>query len=106
MGDAVSVEAQWEADRGRCLVLPQSLTSIHFQAVGEIAEGTESLLSRTKVTDCPPPQEVLGFDLDTEIMTISLPARNLNELKEMLEDWPAGRRTAPIQDVLVYAWRM
>lgn len=101
------MESQWEADRGRCLVLPQLLASIHLQAVRERAEGIEPLLSRTKVTDSPPPpKEVLGSDLDTEIMTISLPARKLNKLKEMLEDWPAGRRTATIQGVLVYAWRM
>ncbi|CAN0532247.1 unnamed protein product, partial [Laminaria digitata] len=60
-------------------------------------------LSHKKVTDWAPKQEVLGFDLDTERMTISLPARKINELHEMLEDWPPERRTATVREVLVLA---
>ena len=66
MDDAVSVEVQWESDGGRCLALAQSLASIHFQAMGERAEGEEPLLSHNKVTDWAPQQEVLGLDLDSE----------------------------------------
>ena len=51
MDDAVSVEVQWESDGGRCLALAQSLASIHFQAMGERAEGEEPLLLHKKVTD-------------------------------------------------------
>ena len=35
MDDAVSVEVQWEADKGRCLVLSQTLASSHHQAIGK-----------------------------------------------------------------------
>ena len=45
MDDAVSVEVEWEAAGGRCLARSQSLASIHFQALGERAEGEEPLLS-------------------------------------------------------------
>ena len=67
---------------------------------GERAEGEEPLLWH-KVTDWATQQEVLGFDLDKERMTISLPARKISELQKMLEDWPAGGRTAMVREVLV-----
>ena len=51
-------------------------------------------------------QEVLGFDLDTEKMTLSLPARKSRELQELLEDWPPWKRTATEREVLVLAGKM
>ena len=70
MDDAVSVEVQWESDGGRCVALAQSLASIHFQAMGERGEREKPLPSHKKVTDWAPQQEVLGFNLDTDKMTI------------------------------------
>ena len=46
MDDGDSLEAQWDPDGGRCSALVQSLASIHFQAMGERAEGEEPLLSQ------------------------------------------------------------
>ena len=51
-------------------------------------------------------QAVLGFDLDTEKMTLSLPARKSRELQELLEDWPPWKRTATEREVLVLAGKM
>ena len=51
MDDGDSLEAQWDPDGGRCSALVQSLASIHFQAMGERAEGEEPLLLHKKVTD-------------------------------------------------------
>ena len=104
--DAVSVEVQWEPDGGRCLTMAQSLASIHFQVMGEREEGEEPLLSNKKVTDWAPQQEVLGFDLDTEKMTISLPARKVRELRELLEEWPTGRCTETVREVLVLTGKL
>ena len=75
---------------------------VHVQAMGERAVGEEPLLSHRKVTDWAPQQEVLGFDLDTEKMTISLPARKVKKLRELLEEWPAGRSTATVREVVLY----
>ena len=60
-----------------------------------------------KATDWVPQQEVLGFDLDSEKMTISLPTKKIRESQEL----PAGRRTATVRGGLVLAgncttWRM
>ena len=102
MDDAVSVEVQWEPDGGgRCLALSQSLESIHFQPMGERAEGKEPMLSHKKVTDWAPQQDVVGFDLDMERMTVSLPAKKVLELRKLLEERPAGRSTATVTEVLV-----
>ena len=106
MDDAVSVEVQWEAGGGRCLVLSQALASNHHQAMGERAVGEEPLLSHKKVTDWAPRQEVLGFDLDTERMTISLPGRKITELREMLQEWPEERSKATVREVLVLAGKL
>ena len=54
----------------------------------------------------PPRQEVLGFDLDTERMTISLPARKVLELRNLLEEWSAWRSTATVRELLVLAGKL
>ena len=58
------------------------------------------------MTDWATQQEVLGFDLGTERMTISLPARMISEFQKMLEDWPDGGRTVMVREVLVLAGKL
>ena len=55
---AASVEVELGPDGGKCLAIVQSLASIHFQAMGEREEGEEPLLSRKKVTDWVPQQDL------------------------------------------------
>ena len=91
---------------GRCIALAPSLASIHFQAMAERREGGESLLSHKKVTDWAPQLELLGFNLDMEKLTTSLPPRNIRELQELLEEGPERRRTATVRDILVLAGKL
>ena len=49
---------------------------------------------------------MLGLDLDTEIMTICLPTKTINEVKEIVKDWSAGRRTATVHEVLMLAGKL
>ena len=63
-------------------------------------------MSHKKVTDWAPRPEVLGFDLDTERLTISLPGGKINQLPEMLEEWPEERNKATVREVLVLAGKM
>ena len=51
-------------------------------------------------------QEVLGFDLDTERISISLPGRKKNELREMLQEWSEERSNAAVREVLVIAGKL
>ena len=53
--------------------MSQSLASVHFQAMEELTEGGDSLLSETKVTDWASQNKVLEFEQDTEKMAISPP---------------------------------
>ena len=57
----------------------------------------EPPLSHKNVIDWAPRQEVLGFDLDTERMTTSLPNREINELQEMLQEWPEETNKATVR---------
>ena len=54
--------------------------------MGEREEGEKPLLSPKKVMDWAPQQKVLGFDLDTETMSILLSARKVREMRELLEE--------------------
>ena len=68
--------------------------------------GEESLLPHEKVTDWSPRQEVLGVDLETERMTITVPCRKINELREILQDWRDDRNKATVREVLVLAGKL
>ena len=53
--------------------------------------------------DRVPPQGVVRFHRDTGKTTMSLPARNTRELRDPLEEWPAGMSTATVREDLVLA---
>ena len=44
--------------------------------------------------------------MDKEKMTISSPPWEIRELQELLEEWPKGRRTATVREVLVLAGKL
>ena len=73
---------------------------------GRKGSGEEPLLPHKKVADWAPRKEVLGFDLDTERMAISLPGRKNNEQREMLQEWPEERSNAAVREVLVIAGKL
>ena len=97
MDDTSSVVMpQWQAT-GRCQVPLQALALGNQQAIGERAVEEEPLLSHLKVVDWVTRREVLGFDPDTERTKISLPDRKINDLRNLLEEWPkrgTSRHTA------------
>lgn len=86
MDDKIYVEIQWEEDGGWRKDISRSLASIHFQVMGARAQ-EKSLCCPRKVTDWSKQHEVLGFFLDTDELTISLPIRKIKELKEKLAQW-------------------
>lgn len=49
---------------------------------------------------------MLGFDLDTEKSTISLPDGKIDGLQEMTEGWLAMRRATTIPNVLVFEGKL
>ena len=91
---------QWEG------AVYRLVASIHFQAMGEQGEGEEPLLSHRKVTSWETRQEMLGYDIDTESMTIALPARKVDDLRARVAEWPPERETATVKEVLVLARKL
>ena len=61
------------------------------------------MLSHKKVTGWATQMEVLGYDIDTDSMTIALPARNVDELRARVAKWPAARETAMVKEAFVIA---
>lgn len=50
--------------------------------------------------------EILGYGVDTEALTISLPARKVDQLRLLLKEWPAERSEATVAGVLSLAWKL
>ena len=72
--DGILVEVQWWPDGRRCLRAVQSLTSDHFRLLGEREVSDPPLLSASKITDWDTRLEVLGWIIDTEALTVTLPS--------------------------------
>ena len=74
--------------------------------MGSRREGEEPLLSHRKVTGWATQQEVLGYDIDTESMTIALAARKVDDLRARVAECPPERETATVKEVLVLAGKL
>lgn len=48
----------------------------------------------------------LGFCVDTESMTISLPQKKVDDLVEWLSEWPTERKITTVKEVLVLATKL
>ena len=84
----------------RCSTATASLINDHFQLFGEPGEhGLPSVVAASKLTDWCTTAAVLGFEIDTEAMTVAVPSHKVLELQQLLAQWPSSRRTAPMQDV-------
>ena len=100
MDDAVLAEAIPESSSSsRCVQESASLASDHFRLFGERSSGDPPLLASQKVSCWDPPLEVLGWDLDTVCMTISVPPAQLARTCDLLSQRPAPRSDAPEAEV-------
>ena len=79
--------------------LTTSLAKAHFQAMVERGEAEEPLVPRRKTMCCSTPQKILGLWVDMEDMTIEIPHRKLEDLRQRLANSPrspvTGRGAAP-----------
>ena len=87
-------------------VLAASLEDAHFQANGGRPEGEKPLLPRMKMTGWTTVLEVLGLWLDTEDMTVGLPQRKLEDLRQRLANWLPERREEAVREVLSLAGKL
>lgn len=100
MDDAVLVEAIPESGNSiRCLQVSASLACDHFRVFGDPSSGDPPLLASRKVSSWHSRLEVLGWDLDTVRMTMSITPAKLARTRDLLRQWPASRSHAPEWEV-------
>ena len=92
--DAILVEVQLLLGGIRCLRASESLSSDHFRLFGDRRVTDLPLLAARKVTSWDTRLEVLGWEIDTVGMTISLPPAKLARLRALLRQWPDDRAFA------------
>ena len=97
--DGILVEVQWWPDGRRCLRAVQSLASDHFRLLGERGVSDPPLLSTSKITDWDTRLEVLGWIIDTETLTVTLPCHKRLKLRSLLAEWPPSRASASARQV-------
>ena len=96
MDYAVLVEAIPESSSCcRCLQASVSLACDHFRLFRERSPGDPPLLASRKVLCWNSRLEVLGWDLDTVRMTISVSPAKLERTRDLLCQWPASRSHTP-----------
>ena len=97
--DGVLVEARFFRDGRRCLRAVQSIASDHFRLLGTRGPKDPPLLSSEKITDLATRLEVLGWILDTQQLTVTMPAHKQQKLARVLSEWPATRTCATTRQV-------
>ena len=97
--DGVLVEAKFFQDGRRCRRAVQSLASDHFRLLGTRGPNDPPLLSKEKNTDFNTRLEVLGWILDTQQLTVTMPAQKQQKLARVLGNWPATRTSATARQV-------
>ena len=95
----ILVELQWWPDGRRCQRAVQSLASDHFRLLGERGVSDPPLLSDRKITSWDTRLEVLGWIIDTEVLTVTLPPHKRGNVCELLAAWPASRASASAKQV-------
>ena len=77
----------------------QSLASDHFRLLGERGASDPPLLSAGKNTNWDTCLEVLGWIVDTESLTVTLPSPKRLKLRVLLSEWPPSRVSASAKQV-------
>lgn len=96
--DALFVEPEIDGGK-RCIIASQSYASDCYRALGSRASGEPPLLSRDKITSWDTRMEMLGWVIDTQAMTISVPQDKIAKLRGLLQEWPVDRKTASVKDI-------
>ena len=91
VNDAISVEVQRLTVGVRCLLASASLASDHFRLFSNRRETDPPLLAARKVTSWDTKLELLRWEIDTVVMTITLPPAKLAQLRHYCA---SGRTTA------------
>ena len=94
--DGILLEVQWWPDGRRCRRASASLASDHHRLFGLRSPGDPNLLSH-KISPWDTRLCVLGWDIDTVAMTISVPLAKLERLRDSLSEWSPDRVVASVE---------
>ena len=97
--DGVLVEARFFKDGRRCRRAVQSLAPDHFRLLGIRGPNDLPLLSKEKITDFNTRLEVVGWILDTQQLTVTMPTQKQQKLASVLGEWPVTRTSATARQV-------
>ena len=97
--DGILVEVQWWPDGRRCMRAVQSLASDHFRLLGERGASDPPLLSAGKIMNWDTCLEVLGWIVNTESLTVTVPTPKRLKLRVLLSEWPPSRASASAKQV-------
>ena len=90
----ILVEAQWWPNGRRCRHASAPLASDRCRLFGERSAGDPILLFPHRISQWDTGLRVLGWDIDTVAMTISVPRAKLERLRDTLSKWPSDRKLA------------
>ena len=97
--DGILVDVQWWPGGRRCLRAVQSLASDHFCLLGERGLSDTPLLSAREITDWDTQLEVLGWIIETEALTVTLPSHKRLKPQNLLAECPSSRTSASAKQV-------
>ena len=92
--DGILVEIQWFPDGRRCIRAIQSLASDHFRLLGVRGPDDPALLSARKITSWDSRLEVLGWIVDTDELSVTMPPTKMQKLCRLMAEWPPSRTWA------------
>ena len=92
--DAISVGVQRLTGGVWCLLASASIASDHVCLFGNRRETDPPLLEARKETSWDTKLEVLGWEIDTVDMTITVPPAKLGQLRDLLRQGPNDRVSA------------
>ena len=99
VGDGILTEVQWWPDCRRCRRASAPLASDHYQLFWVRSSRDPTLLSLHKISLWDTQLCVLGWDIDTVAMTISVPLEKLERLRDTLSEWSPDRVVASEEEL-------
>lgn len=98
--DGIMIEVYWWPDSRRCRRAVQSLAYDHVRLLGESRASELPFLSASKITNWDTILEVLGWIVDTETLTVTLPPLKRGKLHKLLMAWSPCKSSASMNQVL------
>ena len=93
------MEVQWWPDGRRCRRASASLASDHYRLFEVRSSRDPTLLAPHKISPWDTRLCVLGWDIDTVAMTISVPLEKLERLRDTLHEWSPDRVVASDEEL-------